>query len=265
MWGCATKVVHKKGSRDGGAQILHLRIVTSCKRLACRDLVQHEGHAFWRRSKHVVVQYLGMGKSAAAASGRKGEEVSEESPPEDSDPSPTDSGDLGSESCTATESEDDEDGEAFESVTVDFDFTQPSEEDFHGIKLLLTNWLDIQKEASALSDLIVARVRKPRARPGHGRRQVEWWMTWWFGCRCRLLPSAVVVSEWRLLLQGERTTLLTCGDDRDVIGMTALLPCPDALSVAPSIGTLLRSRCKDAATKAALATVRTSIVLLGVV
>jgi protein BCP1 len=54
-------------------------------------------------------------------------------------------------------SEDDEDGEAFESIDVDFLCADPEEDDFHGLKTLLTNYLDgKQFSSSELVDAIIA-------------------------------------------------------------------------------------------------------------
>ncbi len=54
-------------------------------------------------------------------------------------------------------SEDDEDGEAFDSIDVDFLCADPEEEDFHGLKTLLTNFLDgKQFSSSELVDAIIA-------------------------------------------------------------------------------------------------------------
>lgn len=58
------------------------------------------------------------------------------------------------------QSEDNSDGEAFDSVTVDFDFAEPQESDFLGLKTLLTNYLDGQQyDASGLVDLVLKHVR----------------------------------------------------------------------------------------------------------
>lgn len=43
---------------------------------------------------------------------------------------------------SSSSSEDNEDGEAFDTIDVDFEFFDPDQSDFHGIKTLLTNYLD---------------------------------------------------------------------------------------------------------------------------
>ncbi|KFM23931.1 Protein BCP1 [Auxenochlorella protothecoides] len=59
-------------------------------------------------------------------------------------------------SSAEEESEDDSDGEAFDSVTVDFDFSEPQEDDFLGLKVLLTNYLDgVTYDGSGLVDLVL--------------------------------------------------------------------------------------------------------------
>lgn len=49
---------------------------------------------------------------------------------------------ISSSDPSSTSSEDDSDGCAFDSIDVDFEFFDPDEGDFHGIKTLLTNYLD---------------------------------------------------------------------------------------------------------------------------
>lgn len=74
------------------------------------------------------------------------EDESAESPSSSSDP------DL-----ISSESSDDEDGEAFDSIDVDFEFFDPEEGDFHGIKTLLTNYLDGEKfDSSNVVDELMA-------------------------------------------------------------------------------------------------------------
>lgn len=54
-------------------------------------------------------------------------------------------------------SEDDEDGEAFDSIDVDFACDEPDEGDFHGLKTVLTHYLDgRQFSSSELVDAIIA-------------------------------------------------------------------------------------------------------------
>lgn len=56
-------------------------------------------------------------------------------------------------------SSDDEDGEAFEHVDVDFEFYDPVEKDFHGLKVLLTGLLDgVEWNCSELVDAIIKQV-----------------------------------------------------------------------------------------------------------
>ncbi|KAG7668147.1 hypothetical protein Ndes2526B_g01140 [Nannochloris sp. 'desiccata'] len=56
-------------------------------------------------------------------------------------------------------SEDDEDGEAFDSIDVDFLCVDPEEDDFHGLKTLLTNYLDGRQFSS--SELVEAITANP--------------------------------------------------------------------------------------------------------
>ncbi|KAL6768482.1 hypothetical protein ACKKBF_B39305 [Auxenochlorella protothecoides x Auxenochlorella symbiontica] len=66
------------------------------------------------------------------------------------------SDDMEGPSSAEEESEDDSDGEAFDSVTVDFDFSEPQEDDFLGLKVLLTNYLDgVTYDGSGLVDLVL--------------------------------------------------------------------------------------------------------------
>jgi protein BCP1 len=58
-------------------------------------------------------------------------------------------------------SEDDEDGAAFNSIDVSFDCVTPEEEDFHGLKTLLTNLLDGKQYAC--SELVEAVIAAPAA------------------------------------------------------------------------------------------------------
>lgn len=70
------------------------------------------------------------------------------------------SDDMEGPSSAEEESEDDSDGEAFDSVTVDFDFSEPQEDDFLGLKVLLTNYLDgVTYDGSGLVDLVLKHVR----------------------------------------------------------------------------------------------------------
>ncbi len=63
------------------------------------------------------------------------------------------------ESSDGPESEDDEDGEAYKEVNVDFEFFDPAERDFLGLKALLNTWLDGQQyDCSGLIDDIIKQV-----------------------------------------------------------------------------------------------------------
>ena len=62
---------------------------------------------------------------------------------------------LGDEGSSG-ESSDDEAGEAFEQIDVDFEFYCPQEKDFHGLRTLLQNYLDGKEWAcSELADAII--------------------------------------------------------------------------------------------------------------
>jgi protein BCP1 len=61
------------------------------------------------------------------------------------------------------ESADDEDGEAFNEVQVDFKFFDPQEPDFHGLRTLLHNYLDgADFDSSGLTDAVIDQVGRPR-------------------------------------------------------------------------------------------------------
>ena len=59
----------------------------------------------------------------------------------DSFPSTSDTS-TSSSSRDSSSSEDNDEGEAFDTIDVDFEFFDPDQGDFHGIKTLLTNYLD---------------------------------------------------------------------------------------------------------------------------
>jgi protein BCP1 len=84
-------------------------------------------------------------------------------------PSTSDSGEFpsGSED-SSDESSDDQDGEAFEQVDVEFGFYSPQEKDFQGLRTLLQNFLDGQQWAcSEFADAITQQVCSlPRSNPG---------------------------------------------------------------------------------------------------
>eukprot|EP00961_Rhodomonas_salina_P173110 2334384-Rhodomonas_salina.1 len=57
------------------------------------------------------------------------------------------------------EEEDDDEGSDFDELQVDFDFVNPKEADFHGIKLFLKNLLDgAEWDSSGVADLILEQV-----------------------------------------------------------------------------------------------------------
>lgn len=77
----------------------------------------------------------------------EGEEEEEEEDDEDSFPSASASGD---------ESDDDADGEAYKEINVEFEFFDPKEKDFHGLKTLLHSYLDGQQyDCSGLVEAII--------------------------------------------------------------------------------------------------------------
>jgi hypothetical protein len=61
---------------------------------------------------------------------------------EEKDQSQSSDSSIPSSEPSSTSSEDDSDGCAFDSIDVDFEFFDPDEDDFHGIKTLLGNYLD---------------------------------------------------------------------------------------------------------------------------
>lgn len=93
-------------------------------------------------------------------------EESEEEEIDDLDPSHQDSEssdfeDSGSSEEESDGSEDGSDGETFDSVQVDLDFAQPEEDDFLGIKTVLSNYLDGEEyDSSGLVDLVLKNVSK---------------------------------------------------------------------------------------------------------
>ena len=75
---------------------------------------------------------------------------------------PTSSGDdsfPSEEEIDEPTSDDDEDGEAFDHIDVNFESFDPVEEDFHGLKTLLTNYLDGKQYSS--SELVEAIIANP--------------------------------------------------------------------------------------------------------
>lgn len=108
----------------------------------------------------------------------KRKQQQQEPPPSDSEEEagagsePEQSGSSGSESesdsedfpsgaeSSDEESSDDEAGEAFEQIDVDFGFYCPQEKDFHGLRTLLQNYLDGQQwSCSELADAIIQQAR----------------------------------------------------------------------------------------------------------
>ena len=82
---------------------------------------------------------------------------------EDLDDAPSSSGDddafPSEEEDDEESSGDDEDGEAFDSIDVNFEFFDPTEDDFHGLKTLLTHYLDGEQFSS--SELVDAIISNP--------------------------------------------------------------------------------------------------------
>ena len=73
----------------------------------------------------------------------------------------SDSGDFAGDGDSSEESGDDEDGEAFDSINVDFEFYDPQEKDFHGLKALLHTYLD--GEQYNCSELVQAIIEQASA------------------------------------------------------------------------------------------------------
>lgn len=72
----------------------------------------------------------------------------------------SDSDSLPDASEDGPSSEDDEDGEAYKEITVDFEFMGPKEKDFLGLRALLQTYLDgTPYNVSQLVDLIIKQVR----------------------------------------------------------------------------------------------------------
>ena len=79
-----------------------------------------------------------------------------------------------SASASGDESDDDADGEAYKEINVEFEFFDPKENDFHGLKTLLHSYLDGQQyDCSGLVDAIIKQVGgatcRGAARGGAGR------------------------------------------------------------------------------------------------
>jgi hypothetical protein len=131
------------------------------------------------------------------------------------------------------ESSDDEAGEAFQQVDVDFGFYCPQEKDFLGMRTLMQNYLDGQEWAcSDMVEAIIAQVRSFKLLTSRSRRMQH------ISAACKMHASVCGGRRWqrRLWLTNKQTILaplqgdsagvgsvIKCGEEDDPIGVSTVL------------------------------------------
>ena len=102
---------------------------------------------------------MGKSKKRAASEVCAGDETKRPAVEEDIEEEEEDSEDSDDVDVSEEEEEDEDDKDAFKEVNVDFEFFDPKEIDFHGLKALLGTYIDGGSlDTSELADTIIAQV-----------------------------------------------------------------------------------------------------------